>query len=69
MEKLKPPLVWSAQLTDIVDNERTYRRQRHISHQVLQQTWRPPSEGELIILILRSFQISVVGPIWLSQQF
>ena len=33
VEKLKPPLVWSAQLTDIGDNERTYCRQRHISEQ------------------------------------
>ena len=69
VEKLKPPLVWSAQLTDIGDNERTYCRQRHISQQVLQQTWSSPDEGELIEMILRSLQISGVGPIGLSQQF
>ena len=45
VEKLNPPLVWSAQLTDIGDNERTYCRQRHISQQVLQQTWSSPDEG------------------------
>ena len=69
VEKLKPPLVWSAQLTDIGDNERTYCRQRHISQQALQQTWSSPDEGELIEMILRSLQISGVGPIGLSQQF
>ena len=69
VETLKPPLVWSAQLTNIGDNERTYCRQRHISQQVLQQTWSSPNEGELIKMIFRSLQISGVGPIGLSQQF
>jgi len=69
MKKLKPPLVWSAQLTDVGDNERTNCRQRPISQQVLQQTWSSPNKGELIELILRSLQISGVGPIGLSQQF
>ena len=63
VEKLKPPLAWSAQLTDIGDNERTYCRQRHISQQVLKQTWSSPNDGELIEMILRSLQISGVGPI------
>ena len=46
VEKLKPPLVWSAQLTDIWENERTYCRQRHISRQVLQQNWSSPKTKE-----------------------
>jgi len=69
VEKLKLPLVWSAQLMDNGDNERTYCRQRHISQQVLQQTFSSPNDGELIEMILRSLQISGVGPIGLSQQF
>jgi len=56
------------QLTDIGDNERTYCRQCHVSRQVLQQTWGSTDEGELLKMILRSLQISGVGPIGLSQQ-
>jgi len=44
VEKLQPRLVWSAQLTDIGDNERTFCRQRH----TFQQTW------SLVLADLRS---------------
>ena len=66
VEKLKPRLVWSAQLTDIGNDERTYCRQRYISRQALQQFW---SSEELIEMILRSLQTSGVGPIGLSRQY
>ena len=36
---------------------------------MLQQTWSSLNDGELIEMILRSLQISGVGPIGLSQQF
>jgi len=54
---------------DIGDNERTYYRHRHISQQGIQQTWSSPNKGELIEMILRSLQISGVGPIEFSLQF
>jgi len=69
VEKLKPLLVWSAQLMDIGDHERTYCRQRHISQQALQQTWSSPTKEELIEMILRSLQIRGVEPIGFSQQY
>jgi len=65
VEKLKPPLAWSAQLTDIGDNERTYCQQ-HISQQVLQWTWSFKNKGKLIEIILRALQISGAGPVGLS---
>ena len=69
VEKLKPRLVWFAQLTDIGDHERTYCRQRHISQQALQQSWSSPTTEELIEMILRSLQISGAGPIGFSRQY
>jgi len=69
VEKLKPRLVWSAQLTDIRDHERTYCRQRHLSRQALQKTWSSPNKEVLIEMILRSLQISGVGPKGFSQQY
>jgi len=67
-EKLQPRLVWSAQLTDIADKERTHCRLRHISRQVLQQTWSAQNKRELIEMILRFLKISGVGLRGLSQQ-
>jgi len=69
VEMVKPQLVWFAQLTDMGDNERTYCRQRHISQQVLQQTWSSPNKGELIEMIPRSLQVSGAGPIGLLRQY
>ena len=69
MEKLEPRLVWSAQLTDIGDHERTYCQQRHISRLVLQQTWSSPNKEQLTEMILGSLQFSGIGPIGFSQQY
>ena len=57
VEKLQPRLVWSAQLTDIGDNERTYCRHCHITSPI-----RCFSRVRAPRMIFRSLQISGVGP-------
>jgi len=68
-EKLKPPLLWTAQLIDMDYNERVYCRQRHLSDKALRKSWSSSHQETLIEQILEVLQISGVGPLGLSQQF